>query len=166
MKKKVFSVKESSLEQFRDRVEAILGITPEESISINASHFGVDIIGSILPSNKSYPNRVQQYLFVNRRPVTSLMVSFAVKNAYGPLLEANRHPGFHLQLFFSPDAVDVNVHPQKREVRFQDEELIRKAITEAVSQALFPQVKAIANETKYPEKKSSIIFQKLHLQIL
>lgn len=159
--KKIFSVKESSLASFENRVEAILGITAKELIRINTSLYGVDIIGSILPADRSFPNRVQQHLFVNRRPVTSLMVSFAVKNAFGPLLEVNRHPGFQLHVFISKEAIDVNVHPQKKEIRFQDEELIRKAITEAVIQVLFPEVKGVVSKEIVEAKREVYNFPKV-----
>jgi DNA mismatch repair protein MutL len=61
------------------------------------------------------PNRQSQYLFVNKRPVNSNLVSYSVKEGYGTTLTHGRHPVFCLYLEMEKELVDINVHPQKKE---------------------------------------------------
>ncbi|MBS0604861.1 MAG: DNA mismatch repair endonuclease MutL [Verrucomicrobia bacterium] len=81
-------------------------------------------------------NRSGQYLFVNRRPVVCFPISYAVRDAYGTRLGSDRHPVYLLHLFLSPELVDVNVHPQKREVRLREESMLKYALHGAVNSAL------------------------------
>ncbi len=69
-------------------------------------------------------NRSGQYLFINRRLVISPLVSRAIKDGYGTRIAADRYPLFVLHLHVPEDQIDVNVHPQKREVRFAEEGVI------------------------------------------
>jgi len=86
--------------------------------------------------DETRPNRLAQYLFINRRPVVCPAISFAVKDAYGTRIDANRHPVFILHLQIPGSTVDVNVHPQKREVRLRDEPILKQEIREAVAASL------------------------------
>lgn len=81
-------------------------------------------------------NRSGQYLFVNRRPVLCPSISYAVRDAYGTRLSSDRHPVFLLHLSVSPQLIDVNVHPQKKEIRLREESVVKYAIHAAVNNAL------------------------------
>lgn len=87
-------------------------------------------------------NRTGQYLFINNRAVISPLVSSAIKAGYGHRLNERRYPIFVLHLTVPPSEIDVNVHPQKREVRFQNEEWVRQFLAEAVQTAF--QEKAVS----------------------
>ncbi|MBI5026442.1 MAG: DNA mismatch repair endonuclease MutL [Nitrospirae bacterium] len=80
--------------------------------------------------------RNYQYIFVNRRAVKNPTVSHAVYNAYSGLIPKDRHPAFFLFLDINPRKVDVNVHPAKREVRFDSPEEIHKLITSSLDKNL------------------------------
>lgn len=80
-------------------------------------------------------NRSGQYLFINRRAVISPLISSAIKAGYGHRLDERRYPVFVLHLTVPPEAIDVNVHPQKREVRFQNEEWLKAFLQEATQTA-------------------------------
>ncbi len=80
-------------------------------------------------------NRSGQYLFINRRAVLSPLVSSAVKAGYGHRLDERRYPIFVLHLTVPPEEIDVNVHPQKKEVRFQKEEGLKEFLQAAISNA-------------------------------
>lgn len=82
------------------------------------------------------PNRTGQYIFINRRPIVSPLISFAVRDSYGTTLSANRHPIFVLHFTMPGDLVDVNVHPQKKEVRLRQDQMIKEMITNAISTGL------------------------------
>jgi DNA mismatch repair protein MutL len=77
-------------------------------------------------------NRKQQYFFVNRRPVRGPLLFKAIDSAYAGLLISRQHPVVVLSLDIDPRGIDVNVHPQKSEVRFNDEKAVFHFIREAV----------------------------------
>ncbi|MCJ8323574.1 MAG: DNA mismatch repair endonuclease MutL [Rhizobiales bacterium] len=81
-------------------------------------------------------NAQMQYLFVNGRPVKDKTLIGAVKAAYMDFLPSGRHPLLALFLTVPPDFVDVNVHPAKAEVRFQDAGYVRGLIIGAIKQAI------------------------------
>ena len=81
-------------------------------------------------------NRTGQYLFVNQRPVLSPLVSMAVRDGYGHALPMQRYPVFVLHMSIPGTFVDVNVHPQKKEVRFRQEQELRQLICYAVALTL------------------------------
>ncbi len=80
-------------------------------------------------------NRSGQYLFINRRAVISTLVSSAIKAGYGHRMDEKRYPIFVLHLTVPPQEIDVNVHPQKREVRFQKEEWLKEFLKTATHAA-------------------------------
>jgi DNA mismatch repair protein MutL len=92
--------------------------------------------GLIADPTFSRHNRSGQYLFVNRRPVVCPPVSYAMRDAYGTRLGPDRHPVYLLHLTIAPDLVDVNVHPQKREIRLREEGVLKAALHRAVNNAL------------------------------
>jgi DNA mismatch repair protein MutL len=81
-------------------------------------------------------HRKDQYLFINRRPVKNNLLSHAVYEAYGSYLMKGEHPFFVLILSLDPERIDVNVHPTKREVRFQNADWIYQAVRGLVRKAL------------------------------
>ena len=80
--------------------------------------------------------RKDQYLFVNRRPVKSNLLSHAVHEAYGSYLMKGEHPFFILLLSLDPERIDVNVHPTKREIRFQHADAVYQAVRGLIRRAL------------------------------
>lgn len=106
-------------------------------IPVSYTKEGIAIEGIIVDPRHVKANRSGQYLVVNGRSVQSLPISYAVKAAFGTACDDRKHPVFALCLTLDPASIDANVHPQKREVRFADEEWVRVMIQEAVSEALF-----------------------------
>jgi len=96
-------------------------------------------------------NRSGQFLFVNRRPVVCPAISFAIRDAYATRLPEGRHPVYLLHLSIPSSLVDVNVHPQKKEIRLREESLFRMALREAVLKAFHPQEKVDRMESVIPE---------------
>ncbi|HEX2837169.1 MAG TPA: DNA mismatch repair endonuclease MutL [Phycisphaerales bacterium] len=77
-----------------------------------------------------------QFLFVNGRPVRDRTVQHAVSEAYRGLIEPGRYPTVVLMMELSPEGVDVNVHPQKAEVRFRDSSMVHSVVLRALREAL------------------------------
>lgn len=84
----------------------------------------------------SRATRDEQHLFVNRRPVENRGLNFALLEGYHTALMKGRYPVCCLFIEIDPAAVDVNIHPAKREVRFHQEHWVRRAVTRAVRETL------------------------------
>lgn len=125
------------LEQLEQRIRDVLGTDFFEAL-LPISHQAGDftVTGFIGNLTNHRPNRSAQTLFINKRLVQSLSVSYAIRDGYGPALPSNRFPVFILHLTLPSEMVDVNVHPQKREVRFQAEENLKHFLLEAVEKSL------------------------------
>lgn len=89
--------------------------------------------GLIGSPSQHRPNRMGQWLIINQRAVQSWAISQAVLDGYSTLLPERRFPIFVLHLTISPSFVDVNVHPQKKEVRFRHESVIKEFIQKGIS---------------------------------
>ncbi len=121
-----------------ERIKDVLGDAfYNELVPVSFENEEIRITGFVAKPLFSRPTRAYQYLFVNKRPVTSLPISHAVKEAYGSSIEEKRHPAFVLYVEVKPASLDVNVHPQKREVRFSIEQQIKEAVIQAVTASLF-----------------------------
>lgn len=119
------------------RVESVLGQEYlQNTIRIHRESNGISVDGLIGLPNYTRHNRTGQFLFINNRGVFSPLVAYAVKEGYGTSLPAGRHPVFVLHLSIDGTLVDVNVHPQKREVRLRQEQLLKDLIIKAIQQAL------------------------------
>jgi DNA mismatch repair protein MutL len=84
----------------------------------------------------SRSTRDDQHLFVNRRPVENRGLNFALLEGYHTALMKGRYPVCCLFLEIDPAAVDVNIHPAKREVKFHREAEVRRLVAQAVRQTL------------------------------
>ena len=119
------------------RLGAVMGRSfPENAVAIDAERGGVRLVGHIGLPTFNRGNARQQYLFVNGRPVRDRLLYGALRAAYQDVLARNRYPLAALFLTVPPEAVDVNVHPAKAEVRFRDAALVRGLIISALRQAL------------------------------
>jgi DNA mismatch repair protein MutL len=96
------------------------------------------LYGFCSPSEFTRSSRSYQFLFINRRPVKNPTVSHAVYSVYRDIVPKDRHPGYFLFLDIDPGKVDVNVHPAKREVRFESSEDIHKLVSSGIREALHP----------------------------
>ncbi|HSR70833.1 MAG TPA: DNA mismatch repair endonuclease MutL [Kiloniellales bacterium] len=108
----------------------------ENALPIEVAREGIRLTGYIGLPTLNRGNAQHQYLFVNGRPVRDKLLHGAVRGAYHDFLAHDRHALVALFLEVPPEAVDVNVHPTKAEVRFRDPALVRGLIVGACRQAL------------------------------
>lgn len=94
------------------------------------------LTGMIGSPQNTRSNKISQHLFINDRAVVCEPISNAVRVGYATRLEERRHPIFLLYLTAKTDLIDVNVHPQKLEVRLSEEELFHAEVESAVKGAL------------------------------
>ncbi|MEM7569975.1 MAG: DNA mismatch repair endonuclease MutL [Pseudomonadota bacterium] len=125
------------LEQTHARLGAILGRDfTENAIPIQAERESMSLTGMIAVPTYNRGTAAYQYLFVNGRPVKDKALLGAVRGAYADFLARDRFPVLALFLASAPEAVDVNVHPAKAEVRFRDAGHVRGLIVSTLRDAL------------------------------
>ncbi|WP_322418734.1 DNA mismatch repair endonuclease MutL [Mesorhizobium huakuii] len=119
------------------RVAQVMGAEfPDNSIPIDAMREGVHLTGHVSIPSFTRANALQQYAYVNGRPVRDKLIAGAIRGAFADVLPRDRHAVTVLFLSLDPAIVDVNVHPAKADVRFRDPGLVRGLIVGAIRQAL------------------------------
>lgn len=108
----------------------------DDLYELDADKHGVKLHGFIGNQNFSKPNRTYQSLFVNGRYVVNQTVSAALTNAYASYLMKRQYPFYVLFLDVPPEIVDVNVTPNKSDVRFADNQIIYGSVYSVVSSVL------------------------------
>ena len=121
----------------------------QETLEVFAERDGVSVKGFVGKPTYSKSNRTYQTLIINGRYVINLTVQSAVANAYGDFLMKRQYPFFILYLTVPADEIDVNVHPNKLDVKFLKSNLVYSVVFEAVSRALngMDYVKEVGVET-------------------
>ena len=112
----------------------------------------IRIWGLIGSPGVSRATRESQFVFVNRRPVENRGINYALIEGYHNSLMKGRYPVCCLFLEINPAAVDVNIHPAKREVKFHREFEIRKFAAQAVREALLSFHSDSAEESRSPRE--------------
>ncbi len=109
----------------------------QQLVALNGSHSPqIRISGLIGQAGLSRQTRAQQLVFVNGRAIESPLITAAVREGYHTTLMKGQYPVTFLFLELDPGAVDVNVHPAKREVRFRDPNGVREAIARCIQETL------------------------------
>ena len=108
----------------------------EEMIAVEWQAMDLRIQGFISSPEIARSRRDRQYFYVNGRPIRSGLLAVMLERPYAGRLPPGRHPLAVLNISLEPGFVDINIHPQKAEVRFSRERSIYGALTQAVSEAL------------------------------
>jgi DNA mismatch repair protein MutL len=121
-----------------DRVRDLYGVELlERLVEVNgAASPKIKISGFIGQAGLSRQTRSQQLVFVNGRAIESSLITVAVREGYHTALMKGQYPVTFLFLELDPSALDVNVHPAKREVRFRDPNGVRKVVVRCIQQTL------------------------------
>ncbi len=125
-----------------NRARPILGPEVAESLVFKAfDDLGLKLF--ITPADKLVRVRDLQYTFVNRRPIDSKTVQQAVYKAYQNARGQNSHPAYLIYMTLAPSAFDVNIHPQKRDVRFADEHGVFYSLMTHAGETIFGNARPI-----------------------
>ena len=127
----------SSTGSLKDIIYLIYGREVYESLlEVDLKSEGMEITGYISSPKVSKPNRTYQTVFVNGRYVINYQISASIQSAYESFLMKNRFPVYVLNIKMPLDKVDVNVHPNKKEVKFQESGKVFIMVRRAVEKAL------------------------------
>ena len=119
----------------RDRLYQLYGERPD-LVEVRRDSGGVKVLGYVAALAEQGPTRGPQNVFVNRRVVKDRTIAHAIIDAYSVASIKERSPEVHLFIEMPRDAVDVNVHPTKAEVRFRDQSYIHQVIRRTLGDAL------------------------------
>lgn len=123
-----------------DKAERVAGVLGpafiENALSINVEAQGMQVWGWVAKPTFSRSQMDMQHFYLNGRIIRDRNLSFAVKRAFQDVLYQGRHPAFLLYLSLDPTVVDVNVHPSKAEVRFEDGRMVANFIHKQIHDAI------------------------------
>lgn len=125
--------------QLKDGIYQIFGkqyATQLRPVNYQEQEQGIEITGYVGEPSLSRGNRQNEIYFVNGRFIKSKWISQGIEQAMEGILMVNQYPFCVLFLQIDSQKVDVNVHPNKMEVRFDNEELIKRSFHQAVAEAL------------------------------
>lgn len=124
-------------DEVKDTIRTVYGKNTYDNLIGFEHHSDIaSVYGYVGNSEISRGSRNNQNIFVNKRYIKSPLITTAVENAFKSFLTINKYPFFVLFLDIFPEFIDVNVHPTKSEVKFQDERVIFKLVFDAVHSAI------------------------------
>lgn len=120
-----------------ERISGLFSKTMQSKlVQVNELTDVVKISGYIGKPESAKKRRGDQYFFVNDRFIKSPYLNHSVAEAYRDLISGDAHPAYYLFLEVNPQTIDINIHPTKTEVKFQDEKMIYALLHSAVKRAL------------------------------
>lgn len=135
----------------KQRIISVVGKSfNQQLISIEIETTIAKIYGFIGKPESARKARAMQYFFVNNRYMRHPYFAKAITSAYEPLIPTGENPNFFIYLEVSPDTIDVNIHPTKTEIKFENEQPIWQILAATVKEALgkFNEVPTIDFDTE------------------
>ena len=130
----VFNLKESN---YRQRVVNIFGNkTNEKLVPVEESTDVIKISGFVCKPEYSKKTRGEQFFFVNNRFIKSAYLNHSVISAFEGLLTEGRYPSYFLNLTVDPKTIDINIHPTKTEIKFEDEHTLYAILRSSIKHSL------------------------------
>ena len=121
----------------RQRIAAVLGgKSNERLVPVEENTEIVNISGFVLKPEFAKKSRGDQYFFVNDRFIKSPYLNHAVNAAFEGMIKPGLHPGYVLFLRVDPAAIDINIHPTKTEVKFEEEQSIYAVLRACIKHSL------------------------------
>ncbi len=130
----MFNLPESN---YRQRIVNIFGAkTNEKLVPVNEETEVVKISGFVGKPEYAKKTRGEQFFFVNDRFIKSAYLNHAISSAFEGLLKDNTHPSYFLNLTVDPQTIDINIHPTKTEIKFDDEHTLYAILRASVKHSL------------------------------
>ena len=130
----IFYLKKESLKK---RIISIFGEKIRENlIPISEDTQIANLKGFILKPDFAKKSRINQYIFVNNRSIKSQFINHSISSSFDGLLRDGYYPGYFLFIDIDPTKIDVNVHPNKTEIKFDDDQNLYSIINSAVKHCL------------------------------
>ena len=122
---------------FRQRVvNTFGGKTNEKLVPVDETTEVLAISGFVGKPEYSKKSRGEQFFFVNNRYIKSPYLNHSISSAFEGLLQPGRHPSYFLNLQVDPKSIDINIHPTKTEIKFDDEQTMYAILRAAVKHSL------------------------------
>lgn len=122
---------------YRQRIVNIFGgKTNEKLVPVSEETELINISGFVGKPEFAKKSRVEQFFFVNDRYIKSAYLHHAIMNAYEGLLKEGNQPSYFLYLQVPPHTIDINIHPTKTEIKFDDEHSLYAILRSAVKHSL------------------------------
>ncbi len=138
------------------RIKKLLGKTfLEQAGYLDIERAGMRLQGWVSGADYQRSQSDKQWVYINQRMVKDKLVNHAIKQAYEHILYPGRYPACLLYLTMPAQEVDVNVHPTKHEVRFQQPRLVHDLIVSQIAQALV--VPVVPVTTQHMEKTQPVM---------
>ena len=130
----VFYLKKESIKK---RIISVFGEKIREHlIPIKENTQIANLNGFILKPEFAKKSRYNQFIFVNNRPIKSQFINHSISSSFDGLLRDGYYPGYFLFINIDPLKIDVNVHPNKTEIKFDDDQSLYSIINSAVKHCL------------------------------
>ncbi|MES2618369.1 MAG: DNA mismatch repair endonuclease MutL [Bacteroidota bacterium] len=132
--KEVFDLKPTTL---ANRIAELMSKkNTADFLSVDENHELVNVAGFVGKPESAKKTRGEQFLFVNNRFIKDAYLNHAINAAYDQLIAKDQFPLYALFLTIDPGRIDVNIHPTKTEIKFDDERAIYALVKSAVKKAL------------------------------
>ena len=130
----IFNLKKSI---FKERIIRVFGkSTKEKLVPIKESTEIAEINGFIVKPEYSRKTKTSQFFFVNNRFIKNSHLHHAVRSAYEGLIFENHHPSYFLIFNVPNDSIDVNIHPNKTEIKFDNDQSIYAILRSSIKHSL------------------------------
>ncbi|MDB4767793.1 DNA mismatch repair endonuclease MutL [Flavobacteriaceae bacterium] len=122
---------------FNQRIVQIFGKKIQDKlVPVKEETPQLKISGFVLKPESAKKSKGTQFFFVNQRFIKSNSLHFAVVNAFEGLIANGVHPGYFLQIEVDPQTIDINIHPTKTEIKFEDEHTLFAILRSAIKHSL------------------------------
>ena len=122
---------------FRQRIVNVFGgKTNEKLVPVNESTEILKISGFVGKPEFAKKSKAEQFFFVNDRFIKSAYLNHAIQSAFEGLIKSDHHPSYFLNLIVDPKSIDINIHPTKTEIKFDDEHTLYAILRSSVKHSL------------------------------
>lgn len=104
-------------------------------VQVDEETFGINVSGLVSPQGDSYKDTSRQVIFINGRAIRSAFLEGIIKREYSDIIMGKRYPSYFLLVDLPGADIDVNIHPNKKEILFLDKAKVKNAIVKTLEKA-------------------------------